>query len=365
MMLNEKIIKLAIAVGIIANNSIDEIKFYDIVNNYPKNDNAKILINHIKKYEKINNGCVLDVYILIFGIIDRCLDKNILIFDDTVKNIYADIADDILLSSPIVIDRKSNNILIRLSDLFHVKYKYYKINNIDDIFTLIDFLSKPTIIRENILKKHMENEYHTLLSSVYDEYKNCKTESDYKFYVGKYGYTVPTEVMIDKIIEFIAGRSVLEIGAGYGLVSYLLKLRGVNIIATDEHFAIQHIFQRSFLTPDETIRHDFFVADNDHVKGLLPHSEAFKKYSESEILLMIWPHYADLNIDEFNGKHIIFIGTDHNTPCNYNHFYSKVRESNFQQYISQSIHYPIKGPFFKYDPYLIGCEDKLIFYDKI
>jgi len=201
------------------------------------------------------------------------------------------------------------------------------------------------------------------LSNVMDDYKKCRTESDYKLYIGKYGYTVPTDVMINKMIEFIDKRSVLEIGAGYGLVSYLLKLKGVNIIATDVCYGITHIYNRSD-HPDpyaDTNTEHFY--DKDHVQGHVKHSEAFKKYPEREILLMIWPSYDDLNIDEFKGKHIIFIGTDFNTPCNHELFNNRVRESNFQQYIDQDIYYPIKSPFFKY--HYKGCVDRLIFYDKI
>lgn len=217
-------------------------------------------------------------------------------------------------------------------------------------------------VHENRVKPYL-HEYTMLLSTVNDEYKKCEKEQDYRNFIGKYGYTVPTKEMIDKMVEFIDGKSVLEIGAGYGLVSYLLKLRGINVVATDSYSENINVLQRNQIRSISDLMRKHSFTTNKHVQEFLPHSEAFKKYSECEILLMIWPNYADLNIDEFQGKHVIFIGTAFNTPCNYKHFITRVRESNFQQQIDQSVHYPIKSPFFKY--HAKSYVDQLFFYDKL
>lgn len=367
----EGVIELLLTFGIIDDNSIKSVDLRDITQcdiTKLKNESAKILVDHIKKYENINNEYELDLYSFIFVIIYICKDKKLLDFDENTKNIVQNISMSFMLGTPIITERKpginhevtnSNNVLVNYHGIHNIKIKYLKIKHIDDIFRYIDFLLKPKIIRENILRQYMNDEYHTLLSNVMDNYKKCRTESDYKLYIGKYGYTVPTDVMINKMIEFIDNRSVLEIGAGYGLVSYLLKLKGVNIIATDACCGVTHIYNRgNYLDPSAVTNTKHFYIQ-DHVQGYVKHNEAFKKYPECEILLMIWPSYDDLNIDEFKGKHIIFIGTDFNTPCNYEHFFNRVRESNFQQYIDQTIYYPIKSPFFT------SLQDKLIFYDKI
>jgi len=118
-------------------------------------------------------------------------------------------------------------------------------------------------------------------------------------YIQDYGWSVPNEESIDKLVEFINNDSVLEIGAGYGLWAKLLQEKGVNITATD----IQQPLEGSRYKPENK---RYFHIDK------LNHMEALQKYQGYNVLMMVWPPYDDPMANDvlkaFDGNKLIYVG---------------------------------------------------------
>jgi len=112
-----------------------------------------------------------------------------------------------------------------------------------------------------------------------------------------FAYTFPTKEMIDKMVEFIGNDGVIEVGAGKGLHAYLLQLKGVNIITTDDY---------SWATPQNG--YAFMNIEK------LSHLDSIKKYNDKNVLLLIWPPFdnpmAYDTLKTFKGNKFIFIGEE-------------------------------------------------------
>lgn len=119
-------------------------------------------------------------------------------------------------------------------------------------------------------------------------------------FLRRFAYAVPTTEAIDEILEFLAGDSVLEIGAGRALWAFLLQLAMAKVEATDRW------------TPMESGYESF--KDNNHTYTHVRHVEArlAAELTAHPCLMAIWPPYANaMAVDAlrvFRGDKVIYIG---------------------------------------------------------
>ena len=123
-------------------------------------------------------------------------------------------------------------------------------------------------------------------------------------FIKKFSYAVPTELAINKIIDFSAG-SIVEIGAGKGLWAYLIELAGGKIRATDLHTSENRILDSNpypLLCEAKTTWTN--VQQTDAAQAVTNTIE--------QTLLTIWPCYkgawAGRALQAFAGQRIIYIG---------------------------------------------------------
>lgn len=183
-----------------------------------------------------------------------------------------------------------------------------------------------------------------ILNCINETYQNTNYNIRKKslMFVAKYGYIYPTKELIDILARLINNKKVLEIGSGYGIISHILKMRGIDIIATDIRPST-HMFvdnPKNFCDND-VWNVDFFKGE--YVEKLT-HHQAINKYHDREVLLMIWPLYRDLDVFKFKGKYIIMIGQKN--KCKYG-------EGYLNKYFKEikSIKIPKRSPFYDCDPY--------------
>lgn len=120
-----------------------------------------------------------------------------------------------------------------------------------------------------------------------------KYDKGYSEYILSYhkifGWTEPTKNAIDEIAKFVKNDTVLEIGAGVGLVTKLLENKNINITAIDN-------YKKKVRTFADIKRMD--------------HKEALKKYKK-DVLLLVFPSidkhcYESLKL--FRGNKLVLIG---------------------------------------------------------
>ena len=124
------------------------------------------------------------------------------------------------------------------------------------------------------------------------------SEIDYltrEIFTENFAWAVPSMSILKEIVEFSDGKKVLEVGCGSGLWAGLLRLMGVNIVATDGF--ISHGFS------EETAFVDI---------EKLSATEAALVHHDAEVLLIIWPNYDDTFatnvVKTFQGDSLIYIG---------------------------------------------------------
>ena len=126
-----------------------------------------------------------------------------------------------------------------------------------------------------------------------------------------YGWSVPTPAAIGAIAAFLAGRQLLEVGAGNGLWARLLNAYGVAVTATDD---------LSWAAPDGSLAGEqapppsgfavdagrFYPVDR---RDAL---DAVKKYTDHQALLICWPSYGKAFAAEalaaFRGDRVVYVG---------------------------------------------------------
>lgn len=98
--------------------------------------------------------------------------------------------------------------------------------------------------------------------------------------------------------KLIGNRTVLEIGAGSGLWSALLKSVGINIIATEPYGGRYPDRQK---TPIEYVQIDKLTGE-----------QALEKYNQVGTLFICWGDSPISDLTQFNGDQIIIIGEGYN-----------------------------------------------------
>lgn len=101
-----------------------------------------------------------------------------------------------------------------------------------------------------------------------------------------FGYFIPSKRDIKKLCDFIGSSSVLEVGAGLGFISHLLRCQGINLDAIDIH------------KPEKT-----------WTKIKLSNCvEAIQQYNYDCLFLCYGNHILKKCMDNFKGDKIIIIG---------------------------------------------------------
>jgi hypothetical protein len=204
----------------------------------------------------------------------------------------------------IKLDNNNSNNLNRLEELICNKMK----NLSEEIKKIIEFdLSKIPhsiyhLVPPNIPKTN-EEKVHKIVELI-----NIYTSSSYssellsiisRSYFTKYiSWWFPSYDVLEKIHEVIKGKTILELGAGFGLMSALLSLLCSKIIGVDEN------------NIDKSL--SFFNVENITIQ------ESLEKYLECEVLLIVWPLFHGFNsteiFEKFKGNIIILIG-EPNSGC--------------------------------------------------
>jgi hypothetical protein len=160
-------------------------------------------------------------------------------------------------------------------------------------------------IKEIILQKDIsqkDNVYSMIRSyGPPEQVSNYNFQNDHvnfqlrKYFTENIAWAIPSKESVENIRNFIGNDYCLEIGSGHGLWAGLLRLEGVNIVATD-NFLSHNSQQLNVFTEVEEI----------------DYKEAMIKYSNSDVLFLCWSTFNDplsYNcLTNFKGNKVVFIG---------------------------------------------------------
>ena len=124
-------------------------------------------------------------------------------------------------------------------------------------------------------------------------------------------WSIPTIDVLNGITTFINDEKVLEIGSGHGLWAKLLKLRNVDILATDS-------FSTNYSEYNKTLTH------------IQPISAiaAINTFFDINVLMIVWPSYEDSfafdSLSNFKGNKFVYIGEDEGGCCACDEFFKKL-----------------------------------------
>ena len=258
--------------------------------------------------------------------------------------IYKDSSGKIMLSFSIIVDKNDrdelNNELLKRTLIFFDKNYDMIINSLmGQINTIIQKYSKKPIIdvieqpkTSNNWYKHIKESAKSVpdwntLEKIGPEDKKDYWTRDFSKEWGKrrkftkeYGWSVPSEMAVKKIKQFIGGKKVLEVGSGFGLWAKLLQQHGVHMTPTDSFES--HGTEDVVKDPHRS----FTKVEN------IPGEQAVKKHSDSSVLFMSWPPYncplaADV-LGNFKGDKLIYVG-EGNGGCTGDDNFHAMLENNF------------------------------------
>jgi len=161
-----------------------------------------------------------------------------------------------------------------------------------------------------LLEKHGPKgvDYPGEQDSLIESYKEKNIQDLLNFhrrfrFVAEYSWAFPDKKIIDYMKRFIGNDSAIEIGAGHGLWSRLLKDIGINIVATDPQ-----------LFPSNSIS-GYNISDiNKQWTNVekMNHIESLNNFPNANVLILIWPSYQETYANEslnlFKGNKVIYIG---------------------------------------------------------
>lgn len=131
----------------------------------------------------------------------------------------------------------------------------------------------------------------------------------------KYGYVIPSQTLVEKIVEFSSAFKILEIGSGAGFLAHILQYWGVTVTATDigNSGGYDIDFSKMWVPID-----------------LIGYERAIQKYgSTHNTLLLAWSPETDMAykaIKLFTGAKIIYIGECGGGSTASDAFFSLLRE---------------------------------------
>lgn len=168
--------------------------------------------------------------------------------------------------------------------MFHYNNKY--ISSKYQTYQTMEMLQKTTLFDAQL--------YETLNPAQHkNDLKNMSQNWELRYaLLKKFGvWNYPTEHVIVQLKAFIGDNECLEIGAGSGLWSMMLKDLGVNIVATDSCDEIKT------KTPVFT---DIYKMDADC---------AVEHFTNANVLLSVWPRgFLKSALEKFKGEYFIFVG---------------------------------------------------------
>lgn len=165
----------------------------------------------------------------------------------------------------------------------------------------------PNRYHENI--RNSEFNFKLLNKILYDIKIRTKSKNylDREFYIHDYGWFLPNRILIEQICKFIKNNSCLELFAGQGLLSMLLKCKGKKIIPIDNFLSNQSSEKRTFCKI-----HNLNAIDA--VKNL-----------QVDTIIMSWVPKSNDGfqvLENFSGNKIVLIGERNNTADT--EFYDKL-----------------------------------------
>lgn len=190
-----------------------------------------------------------------------------------------------------------NNAILNYYDIIHNNYDFenwddYEIYNeyqnfyIPQRFTNDDINFLLSLNANDILKPNFYSNLKKTNTHMYLFVSKLFLNNRH-YLINNIGYTFLSENNLYELAEFMKKYKTLEINAGLGFYSSLLKLLGCNIIITDINDINDNISQLSSI-------------------------EAIQKYPDVDILLTIWPDYINSSAYDalklFKGKFVIYIG---------------------------------------------------------
>ena len=146
--------------------------------------------------------------------------------------------------------------------------------------SLEDIISKK-ITMEEVNEVISKSDLNGLKSLIPRDFRQAYQIPSYfrRSYIAFMGFSFINYAYIDALSNFLAGKKVLEVMSGNGLLSMLLKEKGIDIIATD-------------IAPGYENEYNFKVFNPDIEK--LDAIAAIEKYGKDiDFVIMSWPPYND------------------------------------------------------------------------
>ena len=131
-----------------------------------------------------------------------------------------------------------------------------------------------------------------------------------EYFRTRYGYVIPTSLVIREILKFTHNETILEIGAGTGLWAHILRNKGQKITPTDLKPKVYKDTPRELI--DKYAWFNSFI-DVEKLSGI----DSVKKYNKHEVLMIVWPEQSKIwayeTLQLFKGNKFIYVGNKDET----------------------------------------------------
>jgi hypothetical protein len=128
----------------------------------------------------------------------------------------------------------------------------------------------------------------------------------------QYAWAIPSPEALDWMVERLAGRSVVEIGAGTGYWAWQLLQRGVHVSAYDEAPPGRHGSRNHYHSPQRGPDHEFTDEPGEQFFPVKYGSSYYAGLWPDKVLYLSWPPYAEAMASKvlarFVGDELIYCG---------------------------------------------------------
>jgi hypothetical protein len=168
------------------------------------------------------------------------------------------------------------------------------------------------------------------------------------FFTSYYSYAIPNREMVKNLASFIGSDTCLEVGAGFGLLSYFLQNEGKTVHVTDgfcgRYYDTRTAYTRQF-------------CDVEALDGV----RAAEKYRDANVLILVWPPFntsmAYDALTHFKGNKIIYIGEGYDGCTGDEAFHSLLLEEWHFPKEDDSYDYPVIRSW-------AGIHDRVFLYER-